>query len=66
MCTDAEGREINRIFLKYRNGKVAIDLNDKKILDDLVVAGYIDYVYKGKNVYAEASDIGRDIGRAWF
>jgi len=63
MCTEAEGRELSRVFNRYFS-KREVDESDREILDNLYVAGYIDYSYSDKKLYAEASDgIGRVLGK---
>jgi len=64
MCTEAEGRELGIVFSKYYDKKEVND-QDRRILDDLYVAGYIDYIYADKKLYAKASSgIGRVFGKA--
>ena len=58
MCTKDEGEEMLRVFDKYYRRK-KVDGDDRKMLDYLYEASFIDYSYSGDVLYAEASAIGR-------
>ena len=58
MCTKDEGEEMLRVFDKYYRRK-KVDGDDRKMLDYLYEASFIDYSYSGDILYAEASAIGR-------
>jgi len=55
-----EGERMNRVFLEYYNGK-RVDPEDKDMLDRLVIAGHIEYKFKGGEPLAQATVLGRGL-----
>ena len=52
------GEELYCVFDKYYRGR-RVDKSDRKTLDYIYQASYIDYSYSDGALFAEASDIGR-------
>lgn len=64
-CTRHEGMEIYRVFDKYYRGR-KVDDGDRKVLDSLYEASYIDYEFRGGVMYARASRKGWQFKKAYF
>ena len=58
MVTKDEGDEMLRVFDRYYRRR-KVDEGDRRMLDYLYEASFIDYSCSGDVLYAEASAIGR-------
>ncbi len=56
MCTISEGKELERIFTKYFDGR-EVDCNDSAILDKLVLSAYLSYDVKDGRMIAKAGPL---------
>ena len=56
MCTDLEGWELYQKFKEYRGGKEVAE-EDEHVVERLVNAAYLDYVYKCGRTFAKVSEI---------
>lgn len=60
MCTEAEGKLMERTMLKYYRGR-KIEDEDREMLEKLGRAAYIEYYLHKGSVYARASETGRSL-----
>ena len=60
MCTEAEGRQLDRTLLKYYRGR-KVDEENRPVLDKLARAAYVEYYFDGDSRYARASRAARDL-----
>ena len=60
MCTEKEGRVLDKTLLKYYHGRLVEDA-DRVMLDKLCRASYIEYYSKNDVLYARVTDTGRSL-----
>ena len=60
MCTEKEGRVLDKTLLKYYRGRLVED-EDRATLDKLCRASYIEFYSESNRLYARASKTGRSL-----
>lgn len=63
MCTISEGKELERVFTKYFDGR-EVDCNDSAILDKLMLSAYLSYDVKGGRMIAKAGPLATKYQRS--
>ena len=58
MCTEKEGKELMRVFVKYYAGR-CVDESDSEVLEALSMTEYLEYYIQDGKLYARAGPIGR-------